>query len=533
MSDLEDFDHVFGIHGEEEFDRVYQRIQLEEQENRRNIACRRRVCIRILQHRGLLTIKQRRNHHQNRSYHRVGSDILIPGLVKGIGHLYDSTLNKGLAFTIEERQKLGIHGLLPPAVLSPDDQVELAKTAINQYETDDQKYVYLQDLQIRNERLYYRILIENMETFLPIIFSPTMKLACTQLNIVYRRPRGIYISIFDRGHCLDILNNWYEHLNNKWYIGIRKKRASNEQEAELLDEFVTAAHRRFGDKLITHFEDFNTSISVSLMEKHRHKYCVFSGDIHVPGCLILSGLISAMKNNNTKLSENRILFLCTLQHASLGTAELCIEQMMGEGLMRDDALSRIWMMDRHGLLVKGREHLKGHMKNYVKDMEPMDDLLEVIKKVQPTMLIGLSRKQDAFTPDVLSEMAKLNDRPIIFAMGNPCGKPECNIENAFKHTEGRVLFACNEMIGSVTVDEKTYHIANANNAMIFPGLVLGAMLCGIQIITDDILVHVASTLSDFLTYSEIDEGKLYPPIRGLPDYANKIAEVVIRKGYEK
>ncbi|PSN35981.1 NADP-dependent malic enzyme 3 [Blattella germanica] len=364
--------------------------------------------------------------------------------------------------------------MLPAVVLSPEDQVELVKIAVDQYTSDDQKYVYLQDLQLRNERLYYRLITENMEELLPVIYTPTMKLACAQLNLVYRRPRGIFISIYDRGHCLDILKNWYEYLQNKFYFGLRQKRVSDEEEQELIDEFILAAHQRFGDKIVLHFEDFKQSMAFSIKDRYKEKCCILNGDIQIPGCLILSGLISASKVTNTAFKDNKFLFFGSGQSA-IGAADLCLQQMEREGVVPQEGQKRIWMMDSHGFTI-----------NYAKDMEPMTDLLEVIKKVEPTILI-----EGGFTPEVLSEMAKLNARPVIFAMGNQCGNPECSIEDAIKYTEGRALFATNKLLTSVALDGRTYEVGSANNAMVFPGVILGAMLCGMKHIPDQIYIEVA------------------------------------------
>ncbi|XP_038646445.1 NAD-dependent malic enzyme, mitochondrial isoform X2 [Scyliorhinus canicula] len=450
---------------------------------------------------------------------------------KGKPLMLSPRTNKGMAFTLQERQILGLHGLLPPKIETQDIQALRFKNHIEKVQDPLMKYVYVMGIQERNEKLFYRILIDNVEELMPIVYTPTVGLACLRYGHIFRRPRGLFISIMDKGHIKSILDNWPETdvkavvvtdgerilglgdlgvygmgipvgkltlyttcagidprvclpvcidvgtdnenlLQDPFYMGLYQKRDRTQHYDELLDEFMEAVITKYGRNTLIQFEDFGNTNAHRLLKKYKDRYCTFNDDIQGTAAVALAGLMSAQRLIHRPITEHKYLFLGAGE-AALGIADLIVLAMKESGMPREIAQSKIWMFDKHGLLYKDRpEPLDAHQKAYA---HPAPDqmgktFLDAVHVLKPTAIIGVAGAGRLFTEDVIRSMGSINERPIIFALSNPTDKAECTAEDAYVLTEGRCLFASGSPFHPVTLpDGRVFHPGQGNNAYIFPG----------------------------------------------------------------
>src|SRR5450759_3076707 len=330
------------------------------------------------------------------------------------------------------------------------------------------------------------------------IYTPTVGLACQRFGLIFQRPRGMFISASDRGRIAELLGNWpypaklivltdgerilglgdlgangmgipvgklslyvacagvypthclpvmldvgtnnETLLNDPYYVGLRQKRLSGAAYDELVDEFITAARTAFPGVLIQ-FEDFANHSDFRLLHKYRDKVCVFNDDIQGTAAVALAGLFSALRVTGGQLTDQTVLFLGAGE-AATGIADLVVSAMMAQGASEAEALRRTWLVDSRGLVVRNRPDLTEHKLRYAHDHAPVGDFLTAIQALKPTVIIGVAAVGGAFTPEVLQTMARINDRPVVFALSNPTSKTECSAEEAYRHTGGRALFAC-------------------------------------------------------------------------------------------
>ncbi|XP_050537245.1 NADP-dependent malic enzyme-like isoform X1 [Daktulosphaira vitifoliae] len=521
-----------------------------------------------------------------------GSSVPIsPAMVSGLDHLRDGRLNKGLAFTIEERQSLGILGLLPPCVKTQDEQVEQALANIARYSDDLNKYIYLMGLQERNEKLFYRLMAENVEAFMPLVYTPTVGLACQKYGLIFQKPRGLFISIHDAGHVYDVLKNWPEQdvraivvtdgerilglgdlgvngmgipvgklalytalagikphqclpvtldcgtntqtlLNDPHYIGSKQKRVTGKDYDDFIDEFMQAAVKRYGQNCLIQFEDFANSNAFRFLDKYRKSYCTFNDDIQGTASVALAGLFASLRITRTRLSDNVILFQGAGE-AALGIAELCVMAMLKEGTTLEEARSKIWLFDSKGLVVKDRPEggVTGHKIEYAKNVSPIKVLSEAIRKVKPTVLIGAAAIGGVFNKEIIQEISSYNSHPVIFALSNPTSKAECTAEQAYTYSNGKAVFASGSPFNPVTYKSKTYYPGQGNNSYIFPGVALGVICAGVRTITDEVFIIAAQTLAALVTEEDLDNGSLYPPLQSIKECSLKIAVKVMEYAY--
>ncbi|XP_053686359.1 NADP-dependent malic enzyme-like [Sabethes cyaneus] len=525
-------------------------------------------------------------------YHEVNGNILVPGQIRGMDHLRDARLNKGLAFTLEERQLLGLHGLLAPRIKTMDEQLEICRTAFANYNHDLNKYLYLVDLQDRHEKLFFRLISENVEQMMPIVYTPTVGLACQKFGLIYRRPRGLFVTINDRGHVFQVLQNWPESdvraivvtdgerilglgdlgacgmgipvgklalytafaaikphqclpividvgtnneafLNDPFYIGLRQRRVQGCAYDQLIDEFMEAVVRRYGQKTLIQFEDFANQNAFRFLDKYRHSYCTFNDDIQGTAAVVVAGIYAAQKVTGKRVSDNNFLFFGA-GGAAVGISDLLVKAMLIEGCTSDKAYEKIWMFDKTGLVVKGRHRVESnnHEVKYERNHCDMDNFAEIVKEVQPSVLIGASTVANAFTPDILRTMAECNERPVIFALSNPTSMAECTAQQAYECTEGRCLFASGSPFPEVNFNGKTYNSGQGNNAYIFPGIALGVIVSGTYHISDNFFLIAAKAVADKLTDEDLLRGSLYPPLATIKDCSLEIALGVMEYAYE-
>jgi len=508
---------------------------------------------------------------------------------RGISLLRDPLVNKGTGFSQKERDALGLRGLLPATQLTIQAQAERVLTNLRRLPNDLDKYVALNALHDRNETLFFRVVCDNIDEIQPLIYTPTVGLACQKFGNIFQRPRGLFISANDRGRIARLLKNWpypaklivvtdgerilglgdlgangmgipvgklslysacagvnpevclpvmldvgtnnEQLLKDPYYVGLRRKRLTGKAYYDFIDEFITAARKAFPSVLIQ-FEDFANHSAFQLLDKYRTHYCVFNDDIQGTAAVALAGLFSALRIKGGKLSEERLLFLGAGE-AATGIADLVVTAMMAEGLSEAEARKRIWLVDSRGLVVKDREGLNKHKLPYAHEHAPIGDFLSAIKTLKPTAIIGVAAVGGTFTLEVLRTMAEINEQPIVFALSNPTSKAECSAEEAYRHTDGRALFACGSPYDPVTLNGKTFVPRQGNNSYIFPGVGLGAIACGATLVTDEMFMAAARTLAGLVTDDDLKQGSLYPALPRIREVSLQIAAAVARVAYRR
>ena len=511
--------------------------------------------------------------------------------LQGVQLLREPALNKGLAFTLKERQTLRIHGLLPPVVANQDLQAERALVNLNSLKTDLEKYIYLTDLQVRNKKLFYRLLIENIEQMMPIVYTPTVGEVCLKYGLIYHQPRGLYITINDLGHVYDVLCNWPEQgieaivltdgervlglgdlgaygmgisvgklalytalsgvqphqslpvcidvgtnneqlLQDKFYTGLRHRRVSDQRYDELIDEFMQAVKRKYGQFCLIQFEDFANQNAFKFLNRYRNQYCTFNDDIQGTAAVAVSGLLSSLRITGVPLKENKFLFLGA-GGASTGIAMLLHRAMVDSGVSSQEAYNKIYLVDKEGLLVKSRTDaaISEHQKPFCKDLQLMPNYKEVIDLVKPTALIGATGSPGLISAEIITKMSEWNQRPIIFALSNPTSCAECTAEDAYSISRGRVVFASGSPFGPVNFNGKEYFTGQGNNAYIFPAMAMAAMTCKVKHITEHMFLKCAQFLAEMVSESDLDRGLVYPPLKDIREDSIKLAARLAEYSY--
>jgi malate dehydrogenase (oxaloacetate-decarboxylating)(NADP+) len=508
---------------------------------------------------------------------------------RGAVLLRDPLHNKGTAFTEVEREALGLKGLLPAHVLSLNEQAERFLGNMRRLPSDLDKFVALNALHDRNETLFFRVVCDHIDEIQPLIYTPTVGLACQRFGHIFERPRGMYISASDRGRIAEILRNWphdaklivvtdgerilglgdlgangmgipvgklslytacagirpelclpvmldvgtnnAELLADPYYVGLRQHRVRGPAYDAFLDEFITAARAVFPGVVIQ-FEDFANHAAFTLLRKYRDKICVFNDDIQGTAAVALAGLFSALRVTGGKLVDQKLLFLGAGE-AATGIADLVVAAMVAEGASEADARRRIWLVDSRGLVVKSRDNLNQQKLAYAHDHPMVADLPSAVRALAPTGIIGVAASGGAFTPAVLQTMAEINQRPIVFALSNPTSKSECTAEEAYQHTGGRALFACGSPYPAVERNGQVLVPRQGNNSYIFPGVGLGAIASGASRITDEMFMSAAHTLAQLVTATDLAQGSLYPALPRIREVSARIAEEVARVAWRR
>ncbi|KAH0895704.1 LOW QUALITY PROTEIN: hypothetical protein HID58_045272 [Brassica napus] len=365
----------------------------------------------------------------------------------GYSLMRDPRYNKGLAFTDKERDAHYLTGLLPPVVLSQEVQERKLMHNLRQYTVPLQRYMALMDLQERNERLFYKLLIDNVEELLPVVYTPTVGEACQKYGSIFRKPQGLYISLKEKGKILEVLKNWPQRgiqclpitidvgtnneklLNDEFYIGLKQRRATGQEYAEFLHEFMCA------------FEDFANHNAFDLLSKYSTSHLVFNDDIQGTASVVLAGLIAAQKVLGKSLADHTFLFLGAGE-AGTGIAELIALKISKEtGAPIDETRKKIWLVDSKGLIVSSRKESLQHFKQpWAHEHEPVKNLIGAVNAIKPTVLIGTSGVGQTFTQEVVEAMATNNETPLILALSNPTSQAECTAEQAYTWTKGRAIF---------------------------------------------------------------------------------------------
>jgi malate dehydrogenase (oxaloacetate-decarboxylating)(NADP+) len=510
---------------------------------------------------------------------------------RGVELLHDPVLNKGTAFTEAERDRLGLRGLLPPRASTQEIQVARVLENLRRKTSDIEKYIFLISLQERNENLFYRVVMENVEEMMPIIYTPTVGQACQEFGHIFRRPRGLYITHKDRGRIRQILRNWpYSDvrmivvtdgerilglgdlgangmgipvgklalytvcagihpmqclpvtldvgtnnetlLKDPLYIGLPERRLRGQAFDELVEEFVTGVQEIF-PKACIQLEDFGNTNAFRLLHHYRDRACTFDDDIQGTAGVTLAGLYAALRITGNKLVDQKFLFLGAGE-AGIGIGDLIVTGLLAEGMSVAEARLKCWFVDSKGLVVKSRADLVEHKLPYAHDHVPVTDFLAAVESLKPTALIGVSGMPRTFTKPVVEAMARLNRRPILFALSNPTSKSECTAEEAYTWSEGCAIFASGSPFPPVTYKGKAFVPGQGNNAYIFPGLGLGVIASEATRVTDEMFFVAAKKLADLVTEDDLLQGRIYPSLTRIREVsaviAAAVADVVFQRG---
>ena len=514
----------------------------------------------------------------------------IEELPKGSQILHEPLLNKGSAFSLKEREALHLNGLLPPRVLTIEQQKNRILENFNNKHNDLEKYIFLIALQDRNETLFYRTITDEIEEMMPIIYTPIVGEACQKYGHIFRRPRGLYISKNDKGNIRNILKNWSndnvdvivvtdgerilglgdlgangmgipvgklslytacagvdparclpimldvgtnnENLkNDPLYIGLTDGRIRGEEYDSFIDEFMKETNEKFPDAIIQ-FEDFGNHNAARLLDKYRNRYRMFNDDIQGTAAVTLAGLLSSQRITKRDLEDEKILFYGA-GTAGIGIANLYVTALTKKGYSKEEARRRCWFVDSKGLVVSSRKNLSRDKLPFAHEYYEKKDLSDIIQAIRPTALIGISGQANAFSKNVLELMKGINDYPLVFALSNPTSSSECTAENAYKWTGGKCLFASGSPFDSVEIEGKTFIPGQGNNAYIFPGVGLGIILSKAEVISDDLFLAAAETLSILVSDKELSSGQLYPSIKDIKKVSKEIAITVAKKAFSE
>ena len=508
---------------------------------------------------------------------------------RGFPLLQDPRFNKSTAFTEAERAALGLRGLLPPRVMTLDQQMNRVRQNLKHKGGDLDRYIFLAGLQDRNETLFFRLLVEDVERLMPIVYTPTVGEACQKFGHIFRRTRGLYVSAEDRGRVADVLANWPEAdvrvivvtdgerilglgdlgahgmgipigklnlyvalagIHPHWclpvtldvgtnreslrsdplYTGLPQPRLRGAAYDALLREFLEAAVARF-PKAIVQFEDFATENAIHLLALWRDRIRAFNDDIQGTAAVTLAGLVAAGRITGQALTEQRILFYGA-GSAATGIADLIVGALMASGMDRPAARLRCWFVDTKGLVVASRLDLQPHKQPYAHEGAAVRDLVEAVRLVRPTALIGVSGQAQSFTEPVIRAMSEVNHRPAIFALSNPTAHAECTAEQAYQWSDGRAVFASGSPFDPVEYKGIRFVPGQGNNAYIFPGVGLGVIASGATRITDRMFAVAARTLAALVEDSQLAQGTLYPPLADIRKVSAHIAAAVAAEARE-
>jgi malate dehydrogenase (oxaloacetate-decarboxylating) len=502
-------------------------------------------------------------------------------------------LNKGSAFSEEERREFGLLGLVPPHVSTTEEQLTRTYESYRKKGTDLERYIYLVSLQDRNETLFYRLLQEHITEMMPVIYTPVVGEGCKQYSHIYRRPRGLYVEYARRNDIGTILGNApnkevdvivvtdgerilglgdlgvggmgipvgklalytlcagvppartlpimldlgtdnQELLDDPLYLGWRHKRVRGQEYDGFIEAFVQAVIDKFPNVLLQ-WEDFAKNNATPLLNRYRDRLCTFNDDIQGTGAVTLAGLLAAMDVIGSQISKQQVVMMGAGSSAT-GISDQIVTAKISEGLTAQEARSDIWLIDSHGLVHAGRPGLEPLKQKYAQDPERFSSwtfstpdrisILEVIKHVKPSILIGTSAQPGAFTEEIVREMATHVARPVIFPLSNPTSKSEAVPVDLINWTDGRALVATGSPFPPVRFGTQTINIGQCNNAFVFPGVGLGVISSGARRVTHEMFVAAARALSDFSPALRDPTASLYPTLEGVRKMSRCVALAV-------
>ncbi|WP_114814387.1 NAD-dependent malic enzyme [Paraburkholderia kururiensis] len=518
-------------------------------------------------------------------------NVRVAAPLTGAALLHDPAKNKGSAYTREERRQLGLEGLLPHAVESLDRQVERVLSHLDSLDDDLARYVYLIDLEARNETVFYKTIMSDPKRFIPILYDPTVADACLAFGNLYRRARGMYITRDMKGRIAEVLRNWPEKdvrficvstggrilglgdigangmgipigklqlytacaavpptcllpvlfdigtTNDQlradpFYMGTRELPPSEAELDALTEEFIQAVEEVFPDCCV-HFEDWKGTDAIRMLDRYRDRILCYNDDIQGTAAVVLAGISAALNQTGGKLADQRFLFLGA-GSAGIGIAKLIAAELQSRGLSAEEARKRVRLFDVNGLVESSRTDLTEAQKLWAQDEKPSRNFVEVIERFKPTMLVGVSTKGGAFTKEVIETMARLNERPVIFALSNPTNKAECTAEQAYTWSNGRALFAAGVQFDEFELNGVQYRPGQANNFYIYPAIGLATYACRPARLTDECFIVAAHATADQVGPALQAKGMLFPSQEHILETeittASRIAEYMFDAG---
>ena len=514
---------------------------------------------------------------------RPDAAIPHPDYPTGMALLHAPELNKGTAFTATERARYGLEGLLPPHVSNQDEQVRRILENFRRKPDHLEQYILMIGLLDRNEQLFYRVVMDHLGEMMPVIYTPTVGLACQRYGHIFQRARGMFVSIRDRGHVDRLLANWPHDdvrvicvtdgsrilglgdlgacgmgipvgklslytacagvdpgvclpvvldagtdnetlLDDPLYIGLNQRRLRGPDYDDFVYEFLLAVHRRF-PKALVQLEDFSNASAFRLLGRYRNSLPLFDDDIQGTGAAALAGLWSAARIAGRPLADQRVLFLGAGE-AGIGIADAVTAALTAEGMDEGEARRHSWLFDSRGLVVEGRDRLNEKKRRYAHAATGTDSFLDAIRVLEPTAIIGVAGHGGLFDQPVIEAMSELNRRPIVFALSNPTSRSECTASQAYEWSQGRAIFASGSPFGPVHQGTHTFVPGQGNNAMIFPGVGLGLVVSEARHVSDEVFGVAASALAEQVTDAELAAGSVFPAIDRIRDVSLNIAVAV-------
>ena len=513
---------------------------------------------------------------------------IVSTSLRGRGLLADPGLNKGTAFTDEERTALGLVGLLPDSVESIDEQLARTRNEFDRMHDDLERHIYLRALQDHNETLFYAFLRANLRDTMPIVYTPTVGMATQQFSRIYRRSQGLFLSYRNRDSIaeqlanvdhpvdvvvvtdgerilglgdqgvggigipngklalysafggidptrtlpivLDVGTNNEERLADPEYLGWRNERISGDEYDSFIDQFVTELGNRFPGVLLQ-WEDFASHNAARLVDAYRDRILSFNDDIEGTAAVALAAIWSAISGTDRQLADQQF---CIVGAGSAGTgiADMLVEALRAEGV--EEPLEQLWLLDRHGLLHDGRNdlepyqaplaHPRSHLGDWPDGQLPID---EVIRRSGATVLIGVSGQPGLFPEPVITALLDNTDRPVVMPLSNPTSRIEATPADIIRWTDGGALVATGSPFEPVEHADVVHHISQANNVYVFPGLGLGAVAVGATTVTPRMLMTAAKAV-----YAVEDGGVadgVLPPLESVPEVSIRIAQAVARQ----
>jgi len=506
-------------------------------------------------------------------------------------------LNKGTAFTLEERKELGLIGLLPPYVQTIEEQAAQTYAQMQTKANDLEKRLFLMEIFNTNRTLFYYLFSQHLEEFNPIVYDPTIadtiegysdlfvdpqyagyldinhpeNIEATLKNaagdreirlIVVTDAEGI-LGIGDWGTngvdisvgklmvytgaagidpsmvlplVIDAGTNREELRNNPNYLGNRHERVRGDRYYDFIDQFVQTAERLF-PKLYLHWEDFGRSNAANILEKYRKQIPTFNDDIQGTGIVTLGGIFGSLDISGEKLTDQ--VYLCYGGGtAGAGNAARVLREMVSEGLSEEEAYKRFFMVDKQGLLFDDMDDLTPQQKPFAKkradfsNADKLTDLLEVVKTVKPTILVGTSTQPNTFTKEIVEAMCENTERPMIFPLSNPTKLAEASAKDLIEWSDGKAFVATGIPADTVSYKGVDYVIGQANNALIYPGLGLGMLASEASLLTDEMIGAAAHSLSGIVNPGQ-PGAPVLPPFKYVADVSIKVAEAVAKKAQEQ
>ena len=502
---------------------------------------------------------------------------------RGIDPMQDPLVNRGTAYSVEERDRLGLRGLLPPRVESIEEQAARVYENLRLKPTPIEQYVYLGAVRDDNETLFFRVLVDHLQELLPIVYTPTVGQACQEWSRRFLRPRGVYVTAQDAGHVRDLLSrvsppgvgvivvtdggrilglgdlglngmgipigklalytacagiapsrclpvmldvgtDTVAVRDDPYYLGLRRPRLAGSRYDALIEELVSAVQDVF-PAAILQFEDFSNANAFRLLDRYRRRACTFNDDIQGTGAMGLAGLLAASRVTGSDIRAQRVLF-AGAGEAALGIGSAVVAAMQRAGLSEAEARARCLFVDSKGTVVSQRTDLPEHKRAFAQDRASEPDLASTVDTFGPTVLIGASGQGGLFTRTVLEAMARAATRPVIFALSNPTSKSECTAEQAYAATDGRALFASGSPFAPVSMGGRTLMPGQANNSYIFPGVGLGVLCSGATRVTDEMFIAAAEALAGMADAEALAAGRVFPDASRLREVAATVATAV-------